>query len=290
MPEFIKTAEDIYLLKTPFSTVWTGIVLITGQKNFLIDSGADEPEKYIIPALNKMGLDIKDISYLLNTHSHGDHIAGHFSLVNKYGLKTAVCKKGFDNLLNPAKNAIKIRTKFPKYSPPPQSWLKGVFADKVLDDGELLCERLKPLCSPGHDTDCVCWYDIKTKTIICGDSLQANGTPTQGIGFYQSLSDYKNTINRLLGEDIKNIICGHDYDGIGSVICGRENTKKALNLCLEYTNIYNDLIFKYVTEKNLTDPGEIAVKLINEVGCGMPENLFLALYTVTEHLKEIKKL
>ena len=59
---------------------------------------------------------------------------------------------------------------------------------------------------------------------------------------------------------------------------------------MEYTNIYNDHIFKYVTEKNLTDPGEIAVKLINEVGCGMPENLFLALYTVTEHLKEIKKL
>ena len=126
MYSFEKVIDGIYLLKTPFSCVWTGIILISGEKNYLIDSGADEPEKYIIPALEKMNLKIEDIDYLINTHSHGDHVTGHYTLVNKYNLKTAVISNGVQNLQDPKSNAIRIRSKFPKHSPPPQSWLKGV--------------------------------------------------------------------------------------------------------------------------------------------------------------------
>lgn len=281
---FEKITENIYILKTPFSIVWTGIVLILGEKNFLIDSGADEPEKYIIPALKQMNMDISDIDYLLNTHCHGDHITGHHTLVNKYGLKTVVFEKAAGVLENPAENAVRIRTKFPNHSPAPQSWLKGVKADFVVKENEIFENVLYPIHTPGHDYDCVCWYHIPTKTIICGDSLQANGTPTQGIGFYQSLADYKNSLSKLKNSDIENIICGHDYDGIGSIILGKEKVKKALNKCEEYIEIYDKSVKKYadLSEEN------IALKLIDEVGCGMPENLFLALYTVTEHLKNIK--
>ena len=280
---FEKIKDEVYILKTPFSIVWTGIVLISGKKNFLIDSGADEPEKYIIPALKQMNMDISDIDYLLNTHCHGDHITGHHTLVNKYGLKTAVFDKAVPILENPAQNAVSIRTKFPKYSPAPQSWLKGVIADVILEENEILEEVLYPIYTPGHDLDCVCWYHIPTKTIICGDSLQANGTPTQGIGFYRSLPSYRNSLLKLQDYDIENIICGHDYDGIGSVILGKDNVRNALQKCGEYIGIYDKIIRKYA---HLLE-ADIAVKLINEAGCGMPENLFLSLYTVTEHLKEI---
>ena len=33
------------------------------------------------------------------------------------------------------------------------------------------------------------------------------------------------------------------------------------------------------------EPVSLALKLIGEVGCGMPDALFLALHTVSEHLK-----
>ena len=33
------------------------------------------------------------------------------------------------------------------------------------------------------------------------------------------------------------------------------------------------------------EPVAMALKLIGEVGCGMPDQLFLALHTVSEHLK-----
>ncbi len=287
MINFEKITDGIYLLKTPFSIVWTGIVLVTGEENYLIDSGADEPEKYLLPALNDLGLSLKDIAFLLNTHCHGDHISGHYTLKTKYGLRIAAPIVAKEQLLHPAENAVRIRTRFPEHSPAPQAWLKGVEADVLLADGETLGGRLRVITTPGHDSDCVCWYDVPTKTIICGDSLQANGTPTQGIGFYQDLPAYSDSVDKLLHEDVENIVCGHDYDGIGSVILGRENARKALDYCRSRIDDYDNRIRGMLAE-GITDPVIITKYLIREVGCGMPDKLFLPLYTVTEHLKKIE--
>lgn len=286
MYEFKEVVKDIFVMKAPFSIVWTGVTLVRGKKNFLIDSGADLPDVYVIPALKKLGVDIKDIDYLLNTHCHGDHITGHFDIVSKYGLKVATYAGGVGALADPASNAVRIRTRFPEHSPAPQSWLKGVDPDVILQDGDILEGRLKLIATPGHDTDCVCWYDIPTKTLVTGDSLQGGGTPTQGIGFYQSLDAYEQSLKKLTALDAENIILGHEYDGLGDFIVGKEKVKRALAFCSELTKKYETLIASYVKE-GMTDDAEIAVRLINEVGCGMPEKLFLPLYTVTEHRKRL---
>ncbi|MBP3359406.1 MAG: MBL fold metallo-hydrolase [Clostridia bacterium] len=291
MLEFEKINDEIFLLRVPFSTVWTGVIIIndtSNGKNYLIDSSNDNPEKFIIPALGRIGIKPEDIDYLLNTHCHGDHIGGHSVMAKKYGIKVATYANGAARLENPAENAVRIRTKFPNHSPNPQSWLKGVKADIVLEDGEVLGNRLKLIHTPGHDDDCVCWYDLPTRTVISGDSIQANGTPTQGIGFYQSLDDYMKSLDTLCKYDIENIIAGHDYDGIGDVIIGKEKVSEALSVCRDYVKKYD----KYIREKyngGETDAAKIAVELINEMGCGMPKHLFLALYTVTEHIRIIRE-
>lgn len=288
MHEFKEIVENIYVLKAPFSIVWTGITLVRGEKNYLIDTGADAPEKYLIPALEKLGLGLADIDYLLCTHCHGDHITGHAEVVSRYKTPVVCSENAKDSLTNPAKAAVRIRTKFPEHSPAPQSWLKGVNPDIVLGDGEVLNGRLKVVFTKGHDEACVCWYDIPTKTLITGDSLQGNGTPTQGIGFYQSLEDYEETLKKLAKLDIENIILGHEYDGLGDFILGKENVKRALEVCENMPKKYEALIRDYLKE-GLTEPEKIAKRLIEEVGCGMPEKLFLALYTVTNHLERINK-
>ena len=288
MPHFEEIVKDVYVMKTPFSIVWTGVVLVRGSKNFLIDSGADAPEVYVIPALRELGMDISDIDWLLNTHCHGDHITGHYDLATKYSMKVATFEGGVTALTDPASNAVRIRTKFPEHSPAPQSWLRGVTPKLTLRDGEVLEGRLKLLHTPGHDGDCVCWYDIPTGTLITGDSLQGNGTPTQGIGFYQSLDDYRYTLDKLRALGAKNIILGHEYDGLGDFILGEKRVAEALDCCSEKTELYGKLIEDYLNE-GMCDPAEMAVRLISEVGCGMPEKLFLALYTVTNHINEIER-
>lgn len=287
-PEFEEVLPDTYLLKVPFGPVWTGIVLVKGEKNILIDSSHLEPEKYLIPALQMLGMKISDIDWLLNTHVHGDHIGGHYSLVNKYGLKTATLKSSADALRDPVKVAIRVRTRFPKNSPPPQSYLKGVELDLVLEERELLEGRFYALATPGHDDDCLTWVDSFTGTAFTGDSLQANGTPTQGVGFYRDLKAYLGTLDKLSAAGLKNIVCAHEYDGIGCVVKGAEAVSEALKYSASRVELYDRKIKEYVAAGVPVEeePVSLALKLIGEVGCGMPDALFLALHTVSEHLKK----
>ena len=288
---FEKLYPDIYLLKVPFSGLWTGVILVTGEENCLIDSGAKDTDvdQYILHALKELGLDLQSISWLLNTHTHGDHIGGHARIKELADIKVAAHASSAPKVENPVPYAIETRTKFPEHSPAPQVYLKGVPVHRVMEEGEVIAGRLQVIHTPGHDNDCVCWYDQKTKTLITGDSLQANGTPAQGVGFYKSLEEYLSSMKKLLQLPIEHIICGHDYDGIGWNIDGAENAKKALQYCLDVTDRYHAFIQQQLKDGE-SDPVKIALALIKTLGCAMPERLFLALYTVTQHLEKIEKI
>ena len=287
-PSFEAILPGTYLLKVPFGPVWTGIALVRGEKNILIDSSHLEPETYLLPALDELGMKIDDIDWLLNTHVHGDHIGGHHALVTRYGLKTATLASAADALRDPVKVAIRVRTRFPRNSPPPQSYLKGVEPDRLLKEGELLEGRFRALATPGHDDDCLVWIDTMTGTAFTGDSIQANGTICQGVAFYRDLAADRQTLAKLSVEPLDNIVCGHDYDGIGGVVTGRGAVADALRFCAERVKVYGVRIAAYVKEGVPVEdePVSLAERLIHDEGCGMPEKLFLALHTVSEHLKQ----
>lgn len=288
MLKFEELYSGVYLLKVPFSGLWTGVTLITGDENCLIDSGAKDTDvdQHILPALAELGLDLQGIKWLLNTHSHGDHIGGHARIRNLANLKVAAHASSAPKVENPVPYAIETRTKFPEHSPAPQCYLQGVPVDRVLKDGDVIAGRLQVIHTPGHDDDCVCWYDIPTKTLITGDSLQGNGTPAQGVGFYKNLEQYLSSLAKLQRLEIDNIVCGHDYDEIGWNITGAEAVRNALQCCHDAVQRYQLFILRQ-HQDGKSDPVEIALELIRTHGCAMPEKLFLALYTVTQHLEKI---
>ena len=230
-----------------------------------------------------------DIDWLLCTHVHGDHVGGHHALHEKYGVKVATLDSSADALRDPAKVSIRVRTRFPKNSPPPQSYLKGVEPDRILKEGELLEGRFRAIAAPGHDDDCLVWIDNDTGAAFTGDSLQANGTVCQGIAFYRDLAAYRRTLEKLAGEQIDTLVCGHDYDGVGSVVRGRDGVAAAIRYSAERVRLYGERIAAYVKEGVPVEdePVSLARRLICVEGCGMPDALFLALHTVSEHLKEV---
>ena len=282
METFIQIANNVYLLKVPFGPVWTGVVLLRGEENILVDSSAtaQDADDYVVPALKALGLELGDIHYLANTHSHGDHIGGHARLRQLGSFRVVSFAGSKPKVEDPVPYAIATRTAFPAYSPAPQSSLQGVAVDVTMEDGEVLENRLQLIHTPGHDNDCVCWLDIPTGTLITGDSLQANGTVCQGVGFYKSLPDYLDTLDKLRALPVQNILCGHDYEGIGFRMEGKAAVAAALDICRERVATYD----VFIRERKDAEPAEIARALIEELGCGMPEHLFMALYTVTQHL------
>jgi hypothetical protein len=110
------------------------------------------------------------------------------------------------------------------------------------------------------------------------------------VGFYRDLQAYMKSLEKLSALHLENMVCGHDYDGIGTVIKGAEEVSAALKYCKDRVELYDSKIKEYMASGMSVEdePVAMALKLIGEVGCGMPDQLFLALHTVSEHLKNTK--
>ena len=132
----------------------------------------------------------------------------------------------------------------------------------------------------------MCFYDTVTKTVICGDSLQANGTVSQGIGLYMELTPYSESIERISALNAENLLLGHSYDPIGDIAIGGSEVVKCLDICRDAVKTY-DRIVRECNEKGM-DAVETAKELTRKVNAYLPDFLFLPLYTVTAHIREIK--
>lgn len=288
--EFKRMWEDVYRLETPVTGVWNGIIFIDGKEKVLIDSGlnAQNIDDCLVPALRKLGYEISDLDWLLSTHCHGDHVGGHKRIVELGDVKVAVYSKSVPKLHEPLKYSKLIRATFPEHSPTPPAVLDGVKETKVLEEGEIIAGRLRLIATPGHDDDCVCFYDIETKSLITGDSLQGNGTASQGTALYMSLSDYKASLAKLKAMDIHNIISGHPYLYSGDKALGKVEVIAYLDRCEEIVEIYGKFIRERMAEGEM-ETAAIAEQLITYMNNIKPAFLFLPMYTVKTHMEEIVK-
>ncbi len=286
--KFECVADGIYLLKIPFNGIWAGVYLVRGEALTLIDSGLDAEgvDGAILPALRKFGAAPSDLDLLLCTHTHGDHIGGHARLKELAPrLRVAATALQREKLADPLACNIAIRRTFPEDSPPPSRHLRGVAVQLCLREGDC-ADRLCVIPTSGHDDDAVCFFDGRTGTLLTGDSLQQDGTDTQGVGLYMYLDDYRASIRRLMALDAARIVCGHPFRPLGAVAEGKEACKRYLSFCLELTDIYQEEVERFSKEGKT--PRACAEALIRARGGKMPEHLFLARYTVREHLKKIQ--
>ncbi|MDD3155235.1 MAG: MBL fold metallo-hydrolase, partial [Victivallaceae bacterium] len=137
---FEEVSPKIKLLKTPFGPVWSGVYLVRGEENVLIDSGASAEvvDRVIVPALAAEKLRVRDIGILLCTHTHGDHIGGHARLRELGVGRIGVFSGGRQKLRDPLFYSRQIRVAFPLDSPPAPAVLTGVEADFTMNDHDLI--------------------------------------------------------------------------------------------------------------------------------------------------------
>ncbi len=80
---------EVIKIKLSFSNAY----LVKGRKSILVDAGSPNEADRILSAVQKAGVNEKDISLILNTHGHFDHAGSAAALKRKLGVPIAVHAK-----------------------------------------------------------------------------------------------------------------------------------------------------------------------------------------------------
>lgn len=287
MERFTQVVPDVHLLKVPFTGVWTGVTLVlSDEPPILVDSGGmpETVDSTIVPALAELGMSLSDIGWVLATHIHGDHVGG-IARIRELApsIKVGVLRESDARMRDPLAYSKEIRATFPEHSAAPPLVLDGVVPDLLLADGDRV-GPLQVIHTPGHDTDACCYLDTRSGTLITGDSLQLNGTISQGCALLFDPERYLTSVKRLLTLPIENIICGHPYLPLGELAIGETASRAFLAACLgcyEHDRGFVTGMAAAGTEDVLT----IAQALVASVGGVEPQKMFLPMHTVAAYLK-----
>lgn len=285
MESFSEVVPDVHLLKVPFTGVWTGVTLVlSDDAPILVDSGGmrETVDSTIVPALAELGMSLSDIGWVLATHIHGDHVGGIARMRELApSIKVGVLRESDERMRDPLAYSREIRAKFPEHSAPPPPVLDGVVPDRLLADGEAV-GPLQVIHTPGHDTDACCFLDTRSGTLITGDSLQLNGTISQGSALLFDPERYLTSLQRLLTLPIHNIVCGHPYLPLGELAIGEEASRLFLAACLGCYEHDRGFVTG-MAAAGVTDAHEVARALVATVGGVEPPKLFLPMHTVAAY-------
>lgn len=201
------------------------VYVIKGDnKNVMIDPGFVENFENIKLNLSKINIKKKDIHLIVLTHEHLDH--------------TGAAKYFCDNSLvaahTQASNKIALNDEFAIMNKAFHMAPENIHVDICLESGVIIDlgnYKLRIIHTPGHCSGSICVYEEKSGIVFTGDTVLAGGIIT-GIFPSGSISDYINSLNKLISLRISALFPGHGkisqrpYDDLNKAI---ENATKILN-------------------------------------------------------------
>ncbi len=170
-------------------------------RNVLIDSGLDQNFLCLQEQLLSLGLKVRDIDLVINTHEHLDHIGSNryfqetsFIAAHRFAATKITLEDHYVTLYRSGdRNEVPLRVHL---------WLEN---RSFFDLGS---HTLEAIHTPGHTSGSICIYEFKTKVLFSGDTVFAGGTLSY-IAESGSVGDYVNSILRLEARKISKIFPGH---------------------------------------------------------------------------------
>ena len=198
--DILKLRDNIFLIPGEGKSSHT--YLVRGQHGtVMIDSGLDSGFHLLQDKLHTLGLRVRDIDMIINTHEHFDHIgsnryfqnhtiiAAHHLAANKmsYNDRYVTMYKSGDRNDSPMHVHL---------------WLEN---RSRIDLGNY---SLDIIHTPGHTSGSICIYETRDHLLFTGDTVFAGGTLSY-IAESGSVGDYIHSIQNLSTLHIKEIYPGH---------------------------------------------------------------------------------
>ena len=223
MENLTKLTDAIYRLVIPYKDIFTTVYTVKTDKGVLLFDAAStdsDVENYIIPMLDELRVTKDELKCVFISHDHKDHSGGIERLLREFPGATVLSRKDRIRLLCEGSSVLS------------------------LNDGEVFMDVFKLVAIPGHSADSAAVLDMRTNTLITGDSLQVYGIfGSQEWGSNISLTaEYLNAIEKLRKIEIDNIYSAHDFHPYGFKAEGKDEVKKFIDASEEPIRKILDLI------------------------------------------------
>ncbi len=169
--------------------------------NVMIDSGSDQNFLVLERGLRKIGMKVRDVNLVINSHEHCDHIGANryfqeTSMIAAYRLAASKIVSG-DYYVTMYKgndlNEIPLRVHL---------WLENMTR---IDLGNY---SLRVFHTPGHTSGCISIIETTRGLLFSADSVFAGGTLSY-IAESGSIGDYLDSLTRLRCFDLRALYPGH---------------------------------------------------------------------------------
>jgi hydroxyacylglutathione hydrolase len=225
----VRVHDRIWQIQAPFGP--DGMVMLyvlRGSKLGLVDTGvATTPIDDVRPALKDMGLDLRDVDYILNTHGHLDHLGGNFNF-KEHAPDAQIHLHADDKpFADSHEHHRTFMTEFlHQLGRSDQAPAREAVVLKMIGDGDAGVDRvladgdrvdlgggleLTVIHTPGHTPGSVCFYWESEKLLLTGDAVQARGSRVGGWPLYFDAGSYRRSIDRLLDVPAEALCLGHGF-------------------------------------------------------------------------------
>ncbi len=180
MEHIEKVDGGIYSIDQRFTghLKYNSCYLIEGDTVALFDSGPATVIDNVLDSARGLGYSPEDISYLIFSHIHIDHIGGAGVLCRDHPhLKVMVHEKGVPHLVNPEKLYQSMKKVFGDMADQMYGDIIPIPEDRIhpLEDGEIIelgeNRRLRVLHTPGHASHHLSLYDESHRVLFAGEAL-----------------------------------------------------------------------------------------------------------------------
>ncbi len=265
----MKITEHIHALKIRFQlNIRPGIsiprfvyvYLVYGQKEvWLIDTGVGGSEDEILDYVKATARHPADISVIMQTHSHPDHIGATKAIQRTTGCAVVAHER--------ERMWIEDTELQCQQRPVPgfHSLVGGsVKVDRSVEDGDVLQLdnglRLHVLHTPGHSQGSLSLWCPSEKVLICGDAVPVTGS----IPIYEDPDQSARSIKRLIEiEEVEVLLSSWDEPRYAS------EAKTVLVRSLDYLHQIHEAVLRSVESGSTPDSLDLCLRVLGELG--LPE-------------------
>lgn len=279
---------EIVEIFTRFPHGRIALYLVRSERNALIDTGLMvTPERDVAPALAPLGLTLRDIDVVLNTHGHFDHTGGDHAVKSAGRAKilihreeaSMVSDRGryLDDLFAPMVEGVFGKGYLEQdwgdfvQLAGPETAVDGFLEDNDVIDLGAGC-RLRVLHLPGHTAGSLGFLWEKEGVLFSGDSLSGLHDAAGGLPIIVDLQAYRESVKRVRELPVRRLLMSHDYRGTSlPPLYKRQGEEVKLHLqdCLDVADRLSDAIGA-MPPAAMDEP---AIRVYDEVIARLPQGM-----------------